>query len=480
MYLKSDFAQALANAVAAQPAVAPYFQAGDPTLIAQIDAMATMLAMMSQQVDVAETEPFLKARDGTVLADASLKGVLPLGKPARVQLTVANPGTNPVTIGVGRAVLDSQGTAYVVDTTAVAPAGGSVTITAQQLSTRTFTNTVSASVPFYEIQVPPSADGLYLCGIDVTDADGDYTYTPEFCNVAIGQRVFHVETDEYRNVFLRFGAEDATAGLVIGHQPVNGDILTVTIRECSGAVNLATGSGFSLQYVGDSDEALLTMTLASVIAPGSAPPDTDTLRMLSRYPALVDSNAVFLGDFDFLLRRQLGPVTFISVWNEQVEEAVRGPSLANINKLFVAYVIPGQTDGVSQDQISRIIARADDSYGIVFVGARYVEQPITVTASVAAVHDTGAVSAQIITTLLANYGAGSVAASRGLAKVLRLQQVNADLKAAVPALQDQISDFSVVLGASSAPLPEDFRYLSAASITVNVTRITDATGLWSL
>lgn len=482
-YLRADFLTALAAAVSTRPAVAAAYRAGDPRVLAQMDAVATMLSMLSQQIDVAEVEPFVKARTGTVLADAALKGVLPLARPARVQITVTNPGGSPVTLAAGRGILDGKGRRYVVEGSATVPAAtstpGTATITAQQLTTRQVSHTVVGTAPFYEVSIPESAEGAFLAGLDVEDIAGAFTYAPEFCNVAAGDRVFNVETDEYRRLRVRFGAADA-GGAVIGHQPANGDALTITLRECAGVVELDTGAGFALEYVGNAAEGELQLALAAMLASGSRPPDIDVLRMLSRYPALHDTNAVFLSNFDFLVRRHLGgAVEFLSVWNEQIEEVARGAAVANVNKLFVAFSTPSQSDPVTQAQVRSIIARADDSYKVAFVARRDIEVPVTVTASVSAVHDTADVEAQIRTVLLTEYGRGSVAAARGLSNVFRLQLLNQLLQDNVPALQDQISDFSVVIGATASPLPEDFRYFSVASVTVNVTRAQETTGLWS-
>lgn len=477
-FLKSDFQNALKASVLGRPAAAAFYRAGDPRLLAMMDAAATMLTMLSEQVDAAETEPFIKSRIGTVMADATLKGILPLAKPARVSVNVANVGASAVTIAAGRVITDAKGRRYTVEGSATIAGSATVAVTAVQLSTRTITHTVAGSAPFYEVEVTASPEALFLAGIDVTDATLAFTYSPDFANVNPGQRVFHVETDEYRRVFIRFGA--AEAGLdVVGHQPLDGDILTITVRECGGLVTLDAGATFALEYVTTPDEALLNLTLDAIEAPGAPPPDAETLRMLTRYPALHDSNAVFLADFDFLLRRHLSGVNFLSVWNEQVEEIARGPSVANINKLFVSFVIPGQAFGVSEGLVRSIIGRADDSYEVVIIAPRLVEVPVQVLASVAAVHDAADVEAQIRAVLQAQYGQGSQGASRGGAKP-KQQQIAVALKASVAALQDQVSDFQVVLGSTPASLPEDYRYFSPLATTVTVERITDATGLWSL
>lgn len=478
-YLKSDFIAAFEAAVVSRPTVAAAYRAGDPRLIAQIEAMATMMAMFSQQVDVAEAEPFVKSRVGTVLADATLKGVLPLARVARVQITVTNPGATAVTLAAGRQVLDGKGRAYTIEGAATVPAGGAADITALQVTTRQITHTVSASAPFYSVMVPASDAGQHLAGLDVADASGAFAYTPDFCNVAPGARVFHVETDEYRRVWVRFGASDA-AGTVVGHQPANGDVLTITVRECDGKIDdLEAGAVFGLGYVAVAAERDLQLALKSVLSAGAQPPDTEVLRLLARYPALHDSNAVYLADFDFLLRRHLGSaIEFLSVWNEQIEEAVRGASVLNINKLFVSFKISGQTAVVSEAQIRQLIGRADDSYKVQIVERREVPVPIIVSAAVSVVHDPGDVEAQIRAALLSQYGAGSLAASRGLQNTFRYQLIHQLLTERVVALQDQLSDFSVVLGETPSPLPEDYRYLTPGSITVAVTRVQSTTGLW--
>lgn len=472
--LKPDFLLALESAIASRPAAADAYRAGDPRLLAMTDAVATMFAMLSQQIDAAEAEAFLKARTGTILADAALKGVLPLAKPAKVTIAVANPGTASVTLAAGRAVLDAKGRRYTVDGSATVPAGGSANVTATQATTRTVTRTIEASMPFMELEVPPSEDGGFLAGIDVAEGGAAFTYSPDFTNVEPGQRVFHVETDERRRVFLRFGAEG-----ISGYQPAAGEVLTITVRECSGAVDVEADDLFVLEYVLSPDDALLTLTLSALDVTGSGPPDTETLRVLSRYQALHDSNAVFLADFDFLLRRQLAGVRFLSVWNEQVEEAVRGANVGNMNRLFVAYDIVGQSPAASEAQIRSIVARADDSYVVTFVPVRLLQVPVTVTAQVAAVHDPADVEAQIRQVLLAQYGQTSAAASRGMSKTFRMQALNAALKAGVAALQDQVSDFTVTVGATPPALPEDFRYFSSAAMSVVVERIADSVGLWS-
>lgn len=486
-FLKSDFDQRLVEAVSSRTAAATAFRAGDPRLLAQMDAAAGMLAMLSQQIDLAEVEPFIKARDGSILADASLKGVLPLAKPARVVLQATNTGASFVPLLVGRSIVDSRGRRFVLETSAsivplsfVGPLPDDEgKVTAVQMVTREQVHTVSGSRPFYEIQMAPSPEDLKLVGIEVSSPAGAYIYTPDFANITPGARIYHVETDEYKRVWIRFGAGSG-ASAVIGHQPPNGEVITIKITECEGMVDYEAGARFALEYVGTPDEAMIQLALDEVVSTGANPPTMEELRMLARYPGLHDGNAVYLADFNALLRRHVRNVEFLSVWNEQIEEEVRGPNVLNINKLFISFSILGQTAAASQEQIRRIVARADDSYGITFVARREIQIPITITATVAAVHDVTDVTAQIRLAVLSIYGRGSLAASQGLQKTFRVQRLQEVLRAQVPALQGDVGDFRISIGATVAPLPEDFRFISEASLTITVSRLESSTGLWSI
>lgn len=477
--LYEDFKAAVEAKIIANPVAFTAYKSGDPRLLAQIDAAAVMLTMLSQQIDVAEVEPFVKARDGTVLADASLKGILPLSRAAQVTISLVNNGIAPVTLTTGRVLVDQKGRRYRLNAGVTVNAGATVSITAVQGSTRAVTHTVAGAGPFYEVQVPASPDGLHLVGLEVSDGVGPFTYSTEFANVNPGDRIYHVETDEYRRMWIRFGATDATLGMVIGHQVVNGDVLTINLTECDGKVDLTAGAGFNLENIVTLAENDLAFTLASLDSAGADPMTIEVMRMLSKYPALYDDSAVYLGNFDFLIRKHMAGFNFLAVWNEQIEEQARGASVNNINKLFVAFELPSMTTAAAQASITQIVAKADSSYKVVFKAQRNVPMPVTITAEVGIIHDVAVVTSQIKALIIAQYGPGSVNASRGLAKVYRVQEIHEILKLGVPALQDQLSDFSVTVGTYPTPLPEDYRYIDLTSLTVTVTNVQHSVGLWS-
>lgn len=467
---------AIAAEVSNYPLAAQFYQAGDPRLLAQMGAMATMLTMVSQQIDVESMEPFVKSRDTTVLADATMKGILPFARPARVTLSVQNvDAANPINIAIGRRFIGEQGRVYVAESAATIAASSTGTVTAKQITARVFSHTVSGSVPFYSVQIPASSDSeQIISGVLVSIAGVQYPYTPEFSNLAAGQAGFALETDEYRKLHARFGWKDT-----FGVQPTNGTVIDFVIEETSGASNLTANQPFTFETTSLPADGTAKITLSAVIFAGSNPVDIQTLREWAQYPSTYDSSAVYLGNFDFLIRRNLPGLRFLSVWNEQIEESVRGASVANINRLFISALMDGATPEWLQATITQIVRAADDSYYINFVTPVEVEVPVTVAAQVSVVHDPADVESKIRAVLSGLYGVGSESAKAGM-MIPNSKRIYEALKAGIVALQDSASDFQVTIPAPSPALkPEHHRYVSDASMTVTVTQSTYNSGLFS-
>jgi hypothetical protein len=465
MYTKRDFQDKIRDSLNQYPETAQLHQAGAPRILQPLDAMATMLAMLSQQYEIAAMEPFEKVRDATIYADAALKGIVPVGIPQRVRISISNPTASPFTVAAARTLLDANGYPYRVDTPVTVAAGGSSTFEAVQIVEREVTHTVAFGYPFYRVEVPAPEDGLYIAGFTVASSiAGDLTYHPQFTNVGAGDPVYHVETDEYRRLYVVLGI--ATAG----YEPAAGEVFTLTIRDTVGDARPAANSPFIFEYTASPADNFVTMTMNALLVPGAAPPDIATLREFAKYPSVYDDNAVYLGEFDFLIRRHLTNLSFLSVWNEQIEELVRGPDVDNINKLFIS-CLPAEGGDLSATQanIRAIVERADDSYRLAFVSAAPIELPVTITAQVARIHDPGAVESQIKTALLGQYGATAAAAKRGMMRP-QVKAIFKLLRENVPALADDGSDFTVNLPAIPGDqLPEQFRYMTGDSISVTVT-----------
>lgn len=462
MKTKADFQQRIADTISSYAVASPLYQARDPILLAQLEAMASMLAMMSAEQDVAAMEPFTKARDMTVLADASVKGVLPFGTATKVKILVATTSTTPLPITSGRRLLDAQGRVYTVTLGATIPALGSGYIEAVQQSSRILTHTVTASQPFYKIEVANPEIG-YIVDVLAADETGAFEYTADFVNVANGDRVFNLMTDENRKLYVQYGFSG-----VVGFQPDAGSVITMTVTDTEGDIDIAAGAVFAFEYASTTIEAGVKMTMQQVLVPGAAPMDIATMREVCSYPSVYDSNAVYQGNFDFLVRRNLSPFQFLSIWNEQREEQVRGASEDNINTLFISARKIGVDDATLRSAIATIINRADDSYRLKFVAVQDIEIQVVAQIFAQSVYDFAVVEQQARDLILAEYGINSAWAKRGEAKIMYkdLYDVLVD---GIQALQDRKSDLRITVeGVDLDVSPEQFRYVSAGSLTVTV------------
>lgn len=494
MLTKADFQNAIKDSIAAYPAIAPLYNAGDPRITQHLDAMATMLAMLSAQIETAMAEPFEKVRDATVLADAAMRGIIRKGVAARVRVKLENKGTAACTVDSGRTVFDAAGMPYRLETSATVAAGESGSVEAVQLKTITINHIVAGSVPFYSIEIPVAEDGAYLCSVGVKNGDGDFTYSDHYVNVSVGDRVFHIETDDRQRVYVRFGL-----GGVAGVQPLDGAGLTLTVAYTFGNVSPAFGSPFAFEYMGSPAESSVELSMHSVVMPGQDPIAMNVLRDLAKYPSIYDSNAVFLGEFDFLVRRNFPTLQFLSVWNESAEEQARGASVNNINTLFVACLSADGSERVlaevnsssplspieittltgTQVAIKRAIWTADDSYKVRFFTPIRSKIVISVDATIATSYVASDIRAKIIETLLINYGETSAVSKRGRNKPL-YQQIYALLKLKIPALSTGLADLLVNIQTPPSALnrPELWRYVATDSLTVTVSNANVITPQW--
>ena len=461
---KADYQALIAAEVSNYPTAAQFYQAQDPRLLASLDAMASMLAMIDGEMNVAAAEPFTMARDMTVKAAASVQGVLPFGQPSRHRLLIENASLAPISVVTGRRFMDSQGRVYVAEAGATIAASGSGTVQVVQQQESEFQHTVTASQPFYKIQIPDRQSGKFFTQIKVRDASGNqFAYNPQYVNVLSGDRVFHLLTDENQRLYVQFGAFG-----IAGYQPGAGEALTITVFDTEGDVELDVGARFAFEYSQSIHDRSATITLDAVLSPGSQPMDVATMREVVSYPSIYDENAVYLGNFDFLVRRNLSPLRFLSVWNEQREEEARGPSIDNINAIFVSALKDGVAQPTLYGLIRDTIKRADDSYKVIWVGAVTTEIPVSITARIAPVYDFVTIAQQIREIVMAEYGPDTPFAKRGQTRVLYKRIYDLIYKQ-VQAIRDSGADLEVAITDSGTLLPEQYRYVSAASLTVNVT-----------
>lgn len=493
MYTKADFIKAIADTVDNYPTISALYKAKDPRILQNLEAQATMLAMLSSQLEVAMAEPFEKVRDATVLADAAMRGIVRRVKPGQVSITVTNGNVGAFQIASGRIILDSSGNYYIVDAPITIAGSSTGVITATQIKNEIISHTVKGSVPFYAIEVPSSDDGSFLSGLAVNIDGSDLEYRERYVNTGKDEPVFHVETDDKQRVYVRFGQEN-----VVGYQPPEGERIYIAISRSIGVISPEFGSPFSFEYILKPQESLITFALSSVINKGESPPTMSVLRDLIKYPSVYDHNAVYLGEFDFLVRRSYPNAYFLSIWNENIEEAARGASVNNINTLFVACysdnlvetflsepnpsapvsptVITTLTD--MQAGIKDVIKAADDSYKVKFYTPVLSKIIINITATVSTAYTSADVQLQIRNVILAEFGIESAAAKRGSNKPL-YQQVYSLLRQKIPALTDSNSDWQVsITPYTGAYRPELWRHVADDSLTVTVSEANISLAGW--
>lgn len=486
MYIKADFTQAIADTIANYPDIAALYRAGDPRILQNQEATATMLAMLSSQIETALAEPFEKVRDATVLADAAMRGIVRKARPGKVRVTLANKSNVPFSVQAGRNILDSTGNMYRIETPVTVAANATGTFDATQVKAETIMHTVSGSIPFYAIEIPEADDGSYLSGIAVSDVSGEYAYRERYVNIFADEHVFHVETDDLRRMYVRFGQSG-----VVGYQPPDGRAITLSVSRSTGVISPTAGSPFSFETIFTPQEATIELTLNAVLDKGENPPDMATLRDLIKYPSVYDHSAVYLGEFDFVVRRTYSDTQFLSVWNEAVEEAARGADIDHINTLFVACLSAGGSETVlteadpllpvsptviaeidltaTQIGIRNVIKAADDSYKVKFFTPVRSKIAMSVTATVSTAYTSIDVQGQIEDAILAEFGVAAPASRRGASKPL-YQRVYALLRSKVAALADGNADMQVAITAYPGGYrPELWRYVDTDSLTVTVT-----------
>ncbi|MGI9211757.1 MAG: hypothetical protein ACR2HF_04735 [Methylococcaceae bacterium] len=493
MLTKADFTQIIKDSIQQYPAIAPYYQAEDPRMLQSLEAMATMLALFSSQVEVAMSEPFEKARDSTVLADAALRGIIPKGSPARASIRISNGNSKPFIVADGRVLVDSDGREWQCVTPLTVEANSEAMAEAVQISETTLKHTVANSVPFYAIPIPNHANGLYLASIGISDSSGNaYEFRERYVNTMPDERVFHVESDDRQNLFIRLGYRN-----VVGYQPNDGEVFTLQLGYTVGSVQISPDQPLTFDYLLSPFDNYIELRTNSLLIPGKNPIDIPTLRDICRYPSVYDHSAVYLGEFDFVVRRSFPDLAFLSVWNEVVEESVRGAKLDNINTLFVAAASPDGdeitlTEGSDpyliaeyqltplQRSIRQKILAADSSYRVRFYTPVKVALSLEIHAQVPTSYPAHTVRAQITAALLAEFGDASTSSRRGR-NIPLYKQIYDLLRLKIPALAaSNRSDARVLIGNDdSATRPENWLYLTESGLSITVTPINVVNAHWS-
>lgn len=488
MPTQNDLEQRMIQVAQDYPEIAERIRAGDPEVTIQLRSMAAFLADVAKDVEVATIEPFLKSTDRTILADATNKGILPIATPCQHIITIKNNGTATVSLSTGRVIEDSSGRPWRMLSGATVLAGQTVEATVEQSSQRSITYDVPYTDTFHQVILDISPD-LYLSAILIKDNSkpvNTFTRKPRWMNVAKGEAAVVLKTDSMQRITVEFGDSDR-AGLTVKA----GQKIFFTLTESFGAVDVTKLKEASLQNIVNTPEQRLTIRFKAtgngLIRAGADPHDIASLRLLASYPALYGENAVFLGNFDYLVRNKFMPrANFIAVWNETIQEKYYGVNISDINHLFIAVNAKNNGELTSlQNDIAALIGNANSLYEGRVKRVAVVERPykLTINCRLSPVHNADTVKAEIINLLTSKYGKGTVAASRWLADAFNGQEISTLLRQNISAFQDRISDFTL-LGEdlSKTPVkPHQWLYLAASGITVNISQTSESgEALWAL
>ncbi|BBR73851.1 hypothetical protein [Acinetobacter baumannii] len=220
------------------------------------------------------------------------------------------------------------------------------------------------------------------------------------------------------------------------------------------------------------------------IREGVDPLAVSELRLLSSYPSLYDEDAVFLGNFDYAVRKKfMKRAQFISVWNETLQEQHFAITYRDINHLNLVVVAKNPAEQATLEQdICRYIGYCDNLYEGKVNVHEVVEKPIEVKikGSLASVHNTDMVKTQIKELLVERYGRESLSSSRWLVNGFNTQEMGKLINDNIVAFQDRMSDFTIMLS-NELNKPNEWVYVTKDSITVELERTADISGAtWTL
>ena len=455
------------------PEIAIRYGAGDNTIVAPLHAIQHMLAEISRDTDISEIEPFTKSRDATILADASNKNILPLATACQHYISVKNSATAKLVIPSGRVIEDGQGRPWRLLQTVNAPAGQTVDVLVEQSEQRSIEYQPSITETFHSFGLKIQEE-LDLVSLSVHDQDGNiYNFVPKWMNTAAGERAVVLKTNSLREIILEFGDSNR-----FGNTLSTDTKLTINILESYGEVDVAALKEATLQVVTNNVEqkANIRFKPGGVLRSGADPLNIEEMRLLSSYPTF-DDNAVFLGNFDFLVRKKFMKRFFYGcVWNEVVEEQNYGANLRNINKLFFAVKAKAVAEqSLLEGEITQLLSAADNLFdGRVIIKA-VQERPFNlyIDGLVSQVHDVDALKEEIRTLLVGAYGKGSIASNYYLANGFNLQEIGLLLGKKCSAFQDRTSDFKLSIEDLSAnPIkPHQWVYLTEASIHMKIQHV---------
>lgn len=457
------------------------YKAQDPLVVHQLRSMASFLTAFGPEIDIASIEPFTKTRDRSIIADATNKGILPIGTPCQHYMEIINRSLNPVSLSQGRMVEDhSGGRVWRLLQSITVKAGETAEVIAEQSEYREIKYVVPVTEGFHKYRLELLED-LSLANISIKQGNNNFAIKPRWMNVEPSEYAVTVTTDNLRRIFVEFGDSERAGRTVQANETI-----TFGILETYGEVDANRLKDAALLDVLTNDEQRVSVRfkVGGLVRQGVDPLSVSELRLLSSYPSLYDDDAVFLGNFDYAVRKKfMKRAQFISVWNETLQEQHFAITYRDINHLNLVVVAknPDEQTTLEQD-ICSYIGYCDNLYKDKVNVHDVVEKPlpITITGTLASVHNTDMVKTQIIELIVQRYGRESLSSSRWLVNGFNSQEMAKLINDNIVAFQDRMSDFSIKLS-NEINKPNEWVYVTKDSITVNMERTADISGAtWTL
>lgn len=455
------------------------YNAQDPIVLKYLRSLGAYLALFSQDVDISEIEPFLKTRDRSIIADATNKGILPIGMPTQHIIEVINRSSNSITLSQGRIIEDnSGGRPWRLLQSVTVNAGGIGEVLGEQSEYREVQYTVTNTDAFHRVLLPLRED-LSLAGLTVRDnSNQTYNLKKRWMNVPPLDFAFNLTTDSLRRLFIEFGDDERAGRTAQANQ-----VFTFGLLETYGEVEISRLKDASLVDVLTTDETKVSVRFkqGGIVRAGADPLNISQLKVLSSYPALYDENAVFLGNFDYSVRQKfMARCHFIAVWNENEQDRYYGVTYQDINHLHIAIVAKNEAEQANLElEIIQYIGQLDSLYKDRVKVHAVIEKPfaLTLNGRLAAVHDLDGVKAQIKGLMVDRYGRSKLSASRWLVNGFNSQEISTQLRKNITAFQDNISDFSLIVP-NTLNKPHEWVYIAQDSITLNLERTAETGTAW--
>lgn len=469
------------------PDIAERWRAGDPTVRAMLTSIVEAVVYLKRDNDLSIVEPFIKSKNRTIIADAINKGVLPVATPCQHLITVENTVNETITLSQGRLIEDGTGRQWRLLSSVTVARLEVKTVLAEQSIINRMENTIPINEPFYSISLS-TTDEAYFSAIGVVNATTNETYyhAPKFMNAGINEPAYTLQSDNLKDINIIFGASDRAGKTVQA-----GDVYEISLTQTYGEVDPASLSQAALAEIFNGNESKLNIYFKAgdMVRAGANPLTVNQLRLLASFPSMYDRNAVFMGNFTFLVMQHfMNRFNYMAIWNETINERYYGGSFESINHLHLT-VAPKSSNPAEKAQlisdIQQLVARADSLLDGRVKVVELVERPypLTITGRLSSVHDIDSVRTQIKELLLASYGKGSLAAIHHNADGFNMNEIATRIRTLVTAFQDRISDFSISSEDVTAnPVkPHEWAYLSEGSITINLSRTADSgNAIWTM